>query len=266
MAPAVRGLSPVSMTVRRMPSARSASSTARASARGGSAMQSTAASSPPTARYRWEYSAGRASNFSRSPSGMRQRSSSKMKWALPMRTCSPSTELAMPWATRYSTLEWRSAWSRPRRLASATTALAIEWGKCSSRQAASRSISASSCPPKGTTCATRGQAWVKVPVLSKTMVSARAAASRNLPPLTVIWSRPACRMAERTASGMASLSAQEKSTISTDSARLTLRVSARASRLPAKVAGTSRSARREARASAADFICSDFWIISTIWS
>ena len=31
------------------------------------------------------------------PSGMTAFSSSKMKWALPMRTCSPSTELAMPW-------------------------------------------------------------------------------------------------------------------------------------------------------------------------
>ena len=42
--------------------------------------------------------------------------------------------------------------------ASSTTAFAIECGKCSSRQAASRSISVSSLPPKGMTCATLGQA------------------------------------------------------------------------------------------------------------
>src|SRR5699024_8598927 len=81
----------------------------------------------------------------------------------------------------------------------------------------------------------RGQAWVRVPVLSKTMVSAAATASRNLPPLTVIWARPASRMAERTARGMASFSAQEKSTISTDRARATFRVRAKLMRLPAKV-------------------------------
>ena len=40
---------------------------------------------------------------------------------------------------------------------------------------------------------------------------------------------------ESTASGMASFSAQEKSTMSTDSARGTFRVRAKLSRLPAKV-------------------------------
>lgn len=99
-------------------------------------MQSTAESTPSMARYSWEYSGDRASNLDCSPSGTTHFSSSKMKWAMPMRTCSPSTELAMPWATRYSTLAWRSSWFRPRRRASSTTALAIEWGKCSSRQAA----------------------------------------------------------------------------------------------------------------------------------
>ena len=88
---------------------------------------------------------------------------------------------------------------------------------------------------EGTIFATRGQAWVRVPVLSKTMVSAFATASRNLPPLTVMCSRPASRMAESTARGMASFRAQEKSTMSTDRARVTFRVSARLNRLPAKV-------------------------------
>ena len=61
-----------------------------------------------------------------------------------------------------------------------------------------------------------------------------ATASRNLPPLTVMCSRPASRMAESTARGMASFRAQEKSTISTDRARVTFRVRARLSRLPAR--------------------------------
>ena len=42
-------------------------------------------------------------------------------------------------------------------------------------------------------------------------------------------------MADSTASGIASLSAQEKSTIRTDSARVTLRVSRKLSALPASV-------------------------------
>ena len=141
----------------------------------------------------------------------------------------------MPWATRYSTLAWRSSWVSPRRRASSTTALAMEWGKCSSRQAARRSISASFLPLKGMIWATWGQAWVRVPVLSKMMVSALAVASRNLPPLTVMCSRPASRMADMTAKGIASFKAQEKSTMSTDRARVTFRVRSKSSRLPAKV-------------------------------
>ena len=126
MAAAVRGLSPVSMTAFRTPKARRAESTSRASSRRGSEMQITAESTPSMARYSWEYSGGKASNLARSSAGTTHFSSSKMKWALPMRTCSPSTELAMPWATRYSTLAWRSSWRKPRRLASSTTALAME--------------------------------------------------------------------------------------------------------------------------------------------
>ena len=110
-------------------------------------------------------------------------------------------------------------------MAAWTTALAMEWGKCSSRQAARRSMSFSSLPWKGTTWTTVGQARVRVPVLSKMMVSAWARASRNLPPLTVVWLPLASRMADSTARGMASFRAQEKSTISTDRERVTFRVS-----------------------------------------
>ena len=61
--------------------------------------------------------------------------------------------------------------------------VSMEWGKCSSRQAASRSISVSLCPLKGIIRTTLGQARVRVPVLSNTMVSARAMVSRKLPAL-----------------------------------------------------------------------------------
>ena len=73
-------------------------------------------------------------------------------------------------------------------------------------------------------------------------------------------------MADSTASGMASFKAQEKSTISTDKARVTFRVRIRLSRLPAKVYGTSLSARLAALLSVADFICSERSIMATIWS
>ncbi len=53
--------------------------TSGASGRSGSSMQITAASLPAIARYRWEYSAGSASNFSSSPSGTTHFSSSNTK-------------------------------------------------------------------------------------------------------------------------------------------------------------------------------------------
>ena len=59
-----------------------------------------------------------------------------------------------------------------------------------------------------------------------TMVSACASASRYLPPFTVMWYSPHSRMAESTASGMESFSAQEKSTMRMEMARVTLRVKA----------------------------------------
>jgi len=74
------------------------------------------------------------------------------------------------------------------------------------------------------TATTVGQARVKVPVLSKTMVSAFAIASKYFPPFTVTWFPLASRIAERTASGIASFKAQEKSTISTESALVTFLV------------------------------------------
>ena len=104
-------------------------------------------------------------------------------------------------------------------------------------------MSVSLFSPKGMTFATRGQACVRVPVLSKTTVSAAATASRNFPPLTVTCAFPASRIAESTAKGIANFSAQEKSTIRTDKARATLRVNAKLNKLPTKVYGTSLSAK-----------------------
>ena len=69
-----------------------------------------------------------------------------------------------------------------------------------------------------------GVAWVRVPVLSKTTVSALAMFSRNLPPFTEIWYWALSRMADSTAMGIASFRAQEKSTMSTDRVLVIFRV------------------------------------------
>ena len=70
-------------------------------------------------------------------------------------------------------------------------------------------------PPNGTTSATVGSAFVSVPVLSNTIVSASATASIYLPPLTVTLCWLASRIADNTEIGIASFNAQEKSTIRT---------------------------------------------------
>ena len=75
-----------------------------------------------------------------------------------------------------------------------------------------------------TTSATVGLAFVSVPVLSNTIVSASAIASRNLPPLTVMSWAFASLIAESTDIGIASFKAQEKSTIKIESAFVTFLV------------------------------------------
>lgn len=77
---------------------------------------------------------------------------------------------------------------------------------------------------------------------------------------------PASFMPESTAIGMESLSAHEKSTISTASARLTLRVSSQISPVAPRLYGTSLSARCEACASVSDLSFSDSSIIWTMRS
>ena len=82
---------------------------------------------------------------------------------------------------------------------------------------------------------TAGAASVSVPVLSKTTVAASAAASSALPLFTVIPICPHSFMAERTATGIDSLSAQEKSTISTERAFDAFFVSSHTSAVPIKL-------------------------------
>ena len=61
----------------------------------------------------------------------------------------------------------------------------------------------------GMTLATCGQASVRVPVLSKTMVSVRENVSKNFPPFTIIlWFAASC-IAEITQIGVESFKAQE---------------------------------------------------------
>ena len=129
-----------------------------------------------------------------------------------------------------------------------------------------RSSSFSLYPLKEITFATIGFASVSVPVLSNTIVSASATASRNLPPLTVILKLPASRIAERTDTGIASFSAQEKSTINTERALVTFLVKSQVRAVPASVYGTSLSARCSALLSSPDFSFSDSSIMAAIFS
>ena len=65
---------------------------------------------------------------------------------------------------------------------------------------------------------------------------------------------------------MDSFSAQEKSTIRMEMARVAFRISRYVSAVPARLYGTSRSARASARSSVVDFSFYDSSIIVTIWS
>ena len=73
-------------------------------------------------------------------------------------------------------------------------------------------------------------------------------------------------MADKTVTGMASFKAQEKSTISTDSAFVTFLVNNHTAAVPKKVNGTSLSARCSALLSTPDLSLSVSSIIETILS
>ena len=135
-------------------------------------------------------------------------SSSKIKCSLPIKATFPSIVDFIPWAIIYSGFECISSWLRFFSLAFFTTALAIECGKCSSRQAAILSASSSSIS-KEITLLTSGSDFVKVPVLSKIMVSALAILSKYFPPFTSIFSSPAWLIAFIYAIGIVSFKAQE---------------------------------------------------------
>ena len=185
MRAAVRSLSPVSITTRSNPSARS-SATARATpSLSGSSMPMTPTSSPSTAKYRGERPSDSRATRSACSAEMGTPSSSTTKCSDPMTTRLPSSDEAMPWATMYSTSACRSRCLRFFSAAARTTARATGWGKCSSRQAARRSTSRRFHPSSASTHATFGVASVRVPVLSNTMVSARAMASKCFDPFTV---------------------------------------------------------------------------------
>ena len=136
-------------------------------------------------------------------------SSSATKCLLPIIARSPCSVVAMPCATIYCTSACSSSWCRFCSAAPFTMALATLCGKCSSRQAAVFSTSDSVYAPNGMTFSRTGSAFVSVPVLSKTIVSASANASRYFPPLMVISQSAASRIAEITEIGVESLMAQE---------------------------------------------------------
>ena len=174
--------------------------------------------------------------------------------------------MEIPCATIYSTFECISSWASCFFLAALTTALAMEWGKCSSIHAAIRSISSGLFSSNDTTSTTVGFALVSVPVLSNTIVSASAIASRYLPPLTVTLCVPASRIADSTEIGIASFRAHEKSTMRIASALVAFLVRRYVSAVPPSVYGTSLSARCSALPSREDFSFSDSSIMVTILS
>ena len=93
----------------------------------------------------------------------------------------------------------------------------MECGKCSSKQAAIVSNSSSVYSSVyAITFLTLGHALVSVPVLSNTIVVASFISSINFPPFIAILHSLACFIVVKTVIGIASLRAQEKSTISTD--------------------------------------------------
>ena len=165
-------------------------------------MPMTPTSSPSTAKYRGERPSASRATRSACSGEMGTHSSSTTKCSDPMTTRLPSSDEAMPWACRSRCLRFFSAAAR-------TTARATGWGKCSSRQAARRSTSRRFHPSSASTHATFGVASVRVPVLSNTMVSARAMASKCFDPFTVKPAWALCRIADSTAMEPVSLSAQE---------------------------------------------------------
>ena len=147
-----------------------------------------------------------------------------------------------------------------------TMAFAIGCVLFRSTEAASRISSSLDMPGCVLQSCTLKVPLVNVPVLSKTIVSASATASKNLPPFTVILFSPASRIAESTVIGIASFNAQEKSTIRIDNAFVVFLVSSQVSAVPPREYGTSLSARCSALLSNPDFNFSESSIIAAIFS
>ena len=131
----------------------------------------------------------------------------------------------MPCATMYSTSLWSSSWCSPSFSACLTMAVATLWAKCSSMHADILNTSSLSYFPHGMTFSNTGWALVNVPVLSNTMVSAFAYASKCFPPFTIIRLSEASFIAEMTEIGVVNLIAHEKSTINTAKAFVVFPVS-----------------------------------------
>ncbi len=202
-------LSPVSITIRWNPRARRSARAATVSSLTGSSTPITPLSTPSTARYKVESPSIVAAISAAAEGGISTCSSWTTKCSEPITTRAPLSALAIPCATMYSTSAWRSRCLSPASAAAFTTARATGCGKCSSRQAENRSTSSVDHPSNPSTSRTRGAAAVSVPVLSKTMVSAAAKASKYRDPLTMKPSRALWLMAVSTEIAPVSLRAQE---------------------------------------------------------
>ena len=115
--------------------------------------------------------------------------------------------------------------------------------------------------PIGITFSSFGLALVSVPVLSNTIVSAFAYASRCFPPFIIIRLSDASFIADITDIGVVSFIAHEKSTIRTDIALVMFLVSAYTIAVPSSVYGTRPSASFSALLCIPAFRSSDSSII-----
>ena len=132
----------------------------------------------------------------------------------------------------------------PSRRALSTMAVASGCVQSFSRQAAQPMTSAASSPSMGTTVVTSGRPSVRVPVLSNSTASARAASSRYCPPLTRMPRRAARPTAATVAVGPAMSSAHGQPATSTATARSRSPVIVQASAARPSTVGVNHAAQR----------------------
>ena len=150
--------------------------------------------------------------------------------------------------------------SSPRARAAATTACATGWGEACSSAAARRSRSSGPGLPGVSIATIRGRPSVRVPVLSRISVRARAIASSGRAPLMRMPKRAARDSPATSATGTARISGQGVATTSTATARTGSPLIHQASSASATVRPRKPSDQRSASRDIGAFEC---WAAST---